>query len=179
MLTRKDVAQVIDQALREDAPWGDITSNYLIDAEATAHASLVARESGIWSGGAVIEQTFLATDENSKIVLSLRDGERFEVGTVIAEIWSNARALLRAERVALNLTQRMSGIATLTWLYVEQTLGTVEGAVAEVADFAHHIGGHLRHGQVLSAIDINSGGQGAGASRHQHSQQGQHKPAHG
>jgi nicotinate-nucleotide pyrophosphorylase (carboxylating) len=124
MLTRKDVAQVIDQALLEDAPWGDITSNYLIDAEATAHASLVAREAGIWSGGAVIEQTFLATDENSKIVLNLLDGERFEVGTVIAEIWSNARALLRAERVALNLTQRMSGIATLTSLYVEQTLGT-------------------------------------------------------
>ncbi len=124
MLTRKDVAQVIDQALLEDAPWGDITSNYLIDADATAHASLVAREPGIWSGGAVIEQTFLATDESSSIVLNLRDGERFEVGTVIAEIWSNARALLRAERVALNLTQRMCGIATLTTRYVEQTLGT-------------------------------------------------------
>ena len=124
MLTRNDVAQVVDQALLEDAPWGDITSNYLIDAEATAHASLVAREAGTWSGGAVIEQTFLATDENSRIVLNLRDGERFAVGTVIAEIWSNARSLLRAERVALNLTQRMSGIATLTSLYVEQTLGT-------------------------------------------------------
>ena len=130
MLNLKAIDKVLEMALAEDAPWGDITSNYLISAEATAHAKLVAREPGIFSGGQVFERAFQLTDPNSKVVLHLADGDAFAIGDTIAEVWSNARALLTAERVALNLTQRMSGISTLTAQYV----AAVSGTKARIAD---------------------------------------------
>ena len=130
MLNLKAIDNVLEMALAEDAPWGDITSNYLISAEATAHAKLVAREPGIFSGGQVFERAFELTDPNAKVVLHLADGAAFAAGDTIAEVWSNARALLTAERVALNLTQRLSGISTLTAQYV----AAVSGTKARIAD---------------------------------------------
>ena len=130
MLNLKAIDKVLEMALAEDAPWGDITSNYLISAEATAHAKLVAREPGIFSGGQVFERSFQLTDPNARVVLHLADGDAFSSGDTIAEVWSNARALLTAERVALNLTQRLSGISTLTAQYV----AAVSGTKARIAD---------------------------------------------
>ena len=126
MLTNTQVEAVVRAALIEDAPWGDVTSNALIPQGTTATARLVAREPGVFSGGAVL----LAAFDGLDVEVHLADGDTFEASAAIATISGDARALLGAERVALNLVQRMSGIATLTARYV----ALVEGTSARIVD---------------------------------------------
>lgn len=116
--------RVIDTALEEDAPWGDVTSETLIPADATATATLAAREPGVLSGGDVFVAVMHAVDPTIDAVLHVPDGSRFAAGDVLATVSGPARSVLRAERVALNLAQRMSGIATGTATYVAAVAGT-------------------------------------------------------
>ncbi|OIH93102.1 MULTISPECIES: carboxylating nicotinate-nucleotide diphosphorylase [unclassified Curtobacterium] len=116
--------RVIETALEEDAPWGDVTSETLIPAEATATATLGAREPGVLSGGGVFVAVMHAVDPSIDAVVHVADGSAFVAGDVLATVTGPARAVLRAERVALNLVQRMSGIATTTAAYVAATTGT-------------------------------------------------------
>lgn len=116
--------RVIETALEEDAPWGDVTSETLIPAEATATATLGAREPGVLSGGAVFVAVMHAVDPAIHTVVHVADGTRFVAGDVLATVTGSARAVLRAERVALNLVQRMSGIATTTAAHVAAAAGT-------------------------------------------------------
>ncbi|MFJ7289981.1 carboxylating nicotinate-nucleotide diphosphorylase [Curtobacterium sp. NPDC098951] len=116
--------RVIDTALEEDAPWGDVTSETLIPADATATATLAAREPGVLSGGDVFVQVMHAVDPTIDAVLHAPDGSRFAAGDVLATVTGPARSVLRAERVALNLAQRMSGIATATATFVAAVAGT-------------------------------------------------------
>ncbi|SOC87651.1 nicotinate-nucleotide pyrophosphorylase [carboxylating] [Curtobacterium sp. 314Chir4.1] len=116
--------RVIETALEEDAPWGDVTSETLIPAEATATATLVAREPGVLSGGGVFVAVMHAVDPSIVAELHVADGTRFVAGDVLATVSGPARSVLRAERVALNLAQRMSGIATATATYVAAVAGT-------------------------------------------------------
>ena len=118
------VDDVIRRALAEDAPWGDLTSEVFLPSGATATAVLVSREPGILSGLSVFARTCELVDENMVIETAAADGSAIEPGTVLARISGSARALLRAERIALNLCQRMTGIATLTAKYVALTAGT-------------------------------------------------------
>ncbi|MEO7124476.1 MAG: carboxylating nicotinate-nucleotide diphosphorylase [Lacisediminihabitans sp.] len=124
MLTNQAIRTVVDFALAEDAPWGDVTSELLIPAESTATAVLSAREPGVLSGGDVFAAAMTAVDSDTVVNFTLTDGESFEQGSVLATVTGNARAILRAERVALNLVQRMSGIATLTARYVAEVQAT-------------------------------------------------------
>ena len=124
MLTDTAIEAVVFAALEEDAPWGDITSELFVPADAVATAELNAREPGVFSGGAVIVATFAAVSTDVSVELMLDDGDRFEAGDVLAVISGPARAVLRGERVALNLSQRMSGIATLTAQFVALVAGT-------------------------------------------------------
>jgi len=124
MLTAQIIDTVVRAALTEDAPWGDITSQLLIPADAHATASLVARENGVFSGGAVFAAAMTAADPATETTLHRADGDRFEKGDVLVTVHGPARSVLQAERVALNLVQRMSGIATLTARYVALTEGT-------------------------------------------------------
>jgi nicotinate-nucleotide pyrophosphorylase (carboxylating) len=124
MLTDEAIATVVRGALAEDAPWGDVTSELLIPATATAVAAVIARESGVLSGARLLNATVAAVDATASVDQRIGDGERFEKGDTIAVVSGNARSILRAERVALNLLQRMSGIATLTARYVALTAGT-------------------------------------------------------
>lgn len=116
--------RVIDTALEEDAPWGDVTSETLIPADATATATLAAREPGVLSGGAVFVAVMHTVDPTIDVVVHVPDGASFAAGTLLATVTGNARSVLRAERVALNLVQRMSGIATATAAYVAAVAGT-------------------------------------------------------
>ncbi|PZE33801.1 carboxylating nicotinate-nucleotide diphosphorylase [Curtobacterium sp. MCLR17_055] len=116
--------RVIETALEEDAPWGDVTSETLIPTEATATATLGAREPGVLSGGAVFVAVMHAVDPAIHTVVHVADGTRFVAGDVLATVTGSARAVLRAERVALNLVQRMSGIATTTAAHVAAAAGT-------------------------------------------------------
>ncbi|PTL73436.1 nicotinate-nucleotide diphosphorylase (carboxylating) [Rathayibacter caricis DSM 15933] len=130
MLTRQSIERLVTLALEEDAPWGDITTETLIPADATASARLVAREAGVFSGGAVLVGTMLQADSRIRTSVLIEDGASFAAGAVLAEIDGPAGGVLRGERVALNLVQRMSGIATLTAYYVK----AVEGTRARIVD---------------------------------------------
>jgi nicotinate-nucleotide pyrophosphorylase (carboxylating) len=124
MLTRTTIDRAVAAALEEDAPWGDITSEMLILESATAHADLVAREAGVFSGGEVFAAAFRLTDSRIDVELIVEDGEPFEKGAVLAVVSGPARGVLTAERIGLNFVQRMSGIATLTARYVAEVAHT-------------------------------------------------------
>ncbi|HAM26756.1 MAG TPA: carboxylating nicotinate-nucleotide diphosphorylase [Microbacteriaceae bacterium] len=124
MLTTDQIDPVVRSALAEDAPWGDVTSEFLIPVDAKASARLVAREPGVFSGGDVFRAAMILTDRTIEVTIAAQDGEPFEAGTVLAEVSGPARSVLRAERVALNFVQRMSGIATLTSRFVAEVAGT-------------------------------------------------------
>ncbi|MEO5318354.1 carboxylating nicotinate-nucleotide diphosphorylase [Arthrobacter sp. CC3] len=118
------VLGVLRAALAEDAPYGDITSQVLIPAQARATAVLNARVPGVLSGGAVFAAAMKLTDPDAVVELLVADGERFGAGTPLARVTGNARAVLLAERVGLNLVQRMSAIATKTAEFVDLVQGT-------------------------------------------------------
>ena len=132
MLTAATIARVVGAALEEDAPWGDLTSTTLLPADATATADLVARESGVFSGGEVFTAAFALTDPALAVDVHVGDGDAFGPGDVLASVSGSARSILTAERIALNFTQRMSGIATLTAAYV----AAIAGTSARIADSA-------------------------------------------
>lgn len=114
---------LVRMALLEDAPWGDITSEAVVPEDAQISARLVAREAGILCGEDLFS-TAMSLAGAPDVQFRRRDCESFSAGEVLARIEGPARAILRAERVALNLVQRLSGIATLTAKYVAQTAGT-------------------------------------------------------
>lgn len=130
MLTTATLNRVVGAALEEDAPWGDLTSSALLVTDAAATADLTAREPGVLSGGDVFAAAFALTDPSLRVDVHVGDGDEFGPGDVLASVSGSARSILTAERVALNFTQRMSGIATLTAQYVR----AVEGTSARIVD---------------------------------------------
>ncbi|KQX72708.1 carboxylating nicotinate-nucleotide diphosphorylase [Aeromicrobium sp. Root472D3] len=124
MLERRQIQRVVDLALDEDAPFGDLTSQTLVPASAVAHADLVAREPGVLAGVEVFAIAMTTLDPSVEVTLHAADGDVFGAGAVLASVEGPARVVLQAERVALNLVQRMTGIATLTRTYVEAVAGT-------------------------------------------------------
>lgn len=124
VLDRRQVERVVDLALEEDAPSGDPTSESFVPLDARATADLVAREPGVLAGRDVFALAMTRLDPTVQVTLPVEDGERFEAGTVLATVTGPARAILRSERVALNLVQRMSAVATTTAAYVEAVRGT-------------------------------------------------------
>jgi nicotinate-nucleotide pyrophosphorylase (carboxylating) len=124
MTDAREIERIVAAALDEDAPWGDLTSETLIPATAIATAELIAREPGIVSGIEVFAAAFRLVDARIEVEPLRDDGDRFEAGDVLARVHGPARGILTAERVALNLVQRMSGIAALTARYVAETAGT-------------------------------------------------------
>lgn len=124
--------EILVRALAEDAPWGDISAEAFVPEETQTAVRVVAREPGVLSGIGVFAEVFALVDERVEVTPLLADGTRFEAGAVIAELTGPARAVLRGERVGLNLLQRMSGIATATAAYVDAV--RAEGGHARIAD---------------------------------------------
>ncbi|MDQ0768708.1 nicotinate-nucleotide pyrophosphorylase (carboxylating) [Pseudarthrobacter defluvii] len=118
------VREILERAFAEDAPSGDITSQLLIPAGARATAVLNARVPGVLSGATVFRDAMQLVDPATQVELLLADGETFGAGTHLARVSGSARSVLMAERVALNLVQRMSAIATKTAEFVRLTEGT-------------------------------------------------------
>lgn len=114
--------RAIHLALEEDAFEGDVTSRALVPADARGRAVLRAKEAGVCAGAGFAALTFTAAgadgDERT------RDGHRVRPGRVLLQAKGPLRALLAAERTAVNIVQRMSGIATTTARYVEAVRGT-------------------------------------------------------
>ena len=120
----------INLFLREDLGRGDITTQSIIARNTRARARFVAGENMIVAGLEAAEEVFLTLDSQQQLEAFVSDGEEVEAGKVIARMVGFADVLISAERVALNLLQRLSGIATLTNTYVK----TVEGTGAQITD---------------------------------------------
>ncbi|WP_154605683.1 carboxylating nicotinate-nucleotide diphosphorylase [Arthrobacter sp. AQ5-05] len=129
-LPATSVENILRSAFVEDAPYGDITSATLLPAQAKATAWLVAREPGIFSGGEVFRAAMVMQDPDAQVEQLVADGQPFAAGAKIMRVTGLARGVLTAERIALNLTQRMSAIATQTAEYA--TL--IESTKARVTD---------------------------------------------
>jgi nicotinate-nucleotide pyrophosphorylase (carboxylating) len=119
---RQAIETIVRMALMEDAPWGDITSQALLPADARISAQLMAREDGVLCGEDIFSAAMSITGP-AAVQFAVHDGEHFARGDVIAVVDGQARVVLQAERVALNFIQRLSGIATLTAQYVAETTG--------------------------------------------------------
>ena len=116
--------------LREDMGRGDITTQSIVARNTRARARFVAGESMVVAGLEAVEEVFLTLDSQQQLEAFVSDGERAEAGKVIARTIGFADVLITGERVALNLLQRLSGIATLTNRFVE----AVEGTTAQIVD---------------------------------------------
>lgn len=116
--------KIIKNALEEDLAWGDITTESTIPKDTISKANLIAKEEGIICGIDVFEKVMHTLDENISITKYFGDGDNIKKGDLIAELKGNARNILSAERVALNLLQRMSGIATQTANIVKKVIDT-------------------------------------------------------
>jgi len=110
--------------LREDLGRGDITTQSIITRNTRARARFVAGENMIVAGLEAAEEVFLTLDSQQQLEAFVSDGEPVEAGKVIARMVGFADVLISAERVALNLLQRLSGIATLTNHFVSAVAGT-------------------------------------------------------
>jgi len=119
MLVPAVISRLVQSALDEDAPWGDVTSTAFVPAAAVAEARLITRAAGVFSGGELFAAAFALTDPTCMVDGLLPPGTPIRPGDVLATVRGPARAVLTAERVGLNFAQRMSGIATLTRRYVE------------------------------------------------------------
>jgi nicotinate-nucleotide pyrophosphorylase (carboxylating) len=122
ILSFPDVKQRIREALAEDFGSAklDATTFSLVPKGEKAKAHLVAREKGILAGGSVAAEVFRQIDSSIKVVQKKKDGAELKLGDIVLTISGSARAMLVAERTALNFVQRMTGIATLTRRYVEE-----------------------------------------------------------
>jgi nicotinate-nucleotide pyrophosphorylase (carboxylating) len=124
-----DVEAIIRLALTEDIGTGDVTSLATVPADRTARGVLLAKADGVLSGIDVARTVFHTVDPSIAFTAHLADGDDIAYGTGIATVAGPARSLLTAERTALNLVQRLSGVATSTAVYVAATEGTAASIV--------------------------------------------------
>ncbi len=124
------VDDIIKKALLEDINYIDVTTDYLVDDDATSTAVYVAKDSGVIAGIKIAMRVFELLDSNVKYEILISDGEKVKYGDIIATMTGSTKALLKGERVALNLVQHMSGIATATNKCVELINGT-NASIAE------------------------------------------------
>ena len=120
-----DLAQFVDRVLEEDlGTGGDVTSRATIDADARFTAEMNSRQAIVVAGLEIAAAFFRKLDPQVQIEQIVKDGDKAEHGTTLMRLVGNARAMLAAERAALNTLQHLSGIATLTRRYVDAIAGT-------------------------------------------------------
>ena len=123
-LLDKQINDIVDLALAEDAVENDTTTRALIPSTLLGRAVIRAEEDGILAGVEVARVVFRKVDASLDFTSLIRDGAALKAGDVIAGIFGRVGSILRAERVVLNFIQRLSGIATLASRYAAQTEGT-------------------------------------------------------
>ena len=123
-LSAAEIRQAVQAALAEDIGSGDATTLATVPANATAKAVMRACEPLVVAGVEFAEMAFRELSKTIKIEKKLCDGDRAIAGATLLEISGPARAILSAERVALNFVQRLSGVATLTAQFVKAVKGT-------------------------------------------------------
>ncbi len=118
------VDDIILRALREDMPMGDLTTDSTIPENQEGSARIIAKEDGVVAGLPVFKRVFTLLDPRASFNELVEEGDAVTKGTVLMTFGGNARALLKGERTALNLLQRMSGIATMTAAFARAFAGT-------------------------------------------------------
>lgn len=159
MLNWLIVDKIIRNALEEDMPYGDITTDMLIDPTEISRAVFITKEDGVVAGLDVAGRVFEILDNKVIFTKIVQDGQKVEKGSILAEVTGNTAALLKGERTALNLLQRLSGIATRTNEFIRR----VEGLDVKIVDtrkttpglrilekYAVRMGGGVNHRYSLS-----------------------------
>src|SRR4051812_25028627 len=159
-LDQAQLERTVAAALTEDGAYNDLTTIATILSDRRARATVVAKENGIVAGIPLALEAFRQLDRKVSIRVDLEDGSRVIDGHPILFVTGHARAILSAERVALNFLQRLSGVATATARYVE----AVKGTKAKILDtrkttpgwrqlekYAVRAGGGVNHRQDLAA----------------------------
>lgn len=153
--------ELIANALMEDAPDGDITTTATVVPDAVCAARLIAKESLTLAGIGLFEEAFRILDPNVKMKKFFADGQAVPEGSTVATLKGNARAILTAERVALNFLQRLSGIATLTRRFADAVEGTgcaildtrkTTPFLRDLEKYAVRMGGGKNHRRDLSEM---------------------------
>jgi nicotinate-nucleotide pyrophosphorylase (carboxylating) len=129
-LTHDQLSSFVRSALEEDQAFNDITTIATVLSTRRARAALVARQAGCIAGVPLALEAFRLLDPKISMRVDAEDGTRVEKGGTVIYMTGHARALLSAERTALNFMQRLSGIATLTAKFVD----TVKGTKAKILD---------------------------------------------
>ncbi|HEX75140.1 MAG TPA: carboxylating nicotinate-nucleotide diphosphorylase [Dehalococcoidia bacterium] len=153
-LSNRQTEQLIDQALAEDLGQGDVTTEALIPDDQRGKASILAKAKGIIAGTEAAKQVFLKVDPELKIDILIEDGANIKPGDIIAKAEGKVASILKAERVALNFLQHLSGIASETACYVRAVKGlptqitdtrkTIPGSRA-LEKYAVRVGGGKNH----------------------------------
>jgi nicotinate-nucleotide pyrophosphorylase (carboxylating) len=144
------VDKIVDNALEEDVGVGDVTTDAICPVDSMSKAEIRAKDKGVIAGGPIAERVFNRLSPEALITLRKEDGERVMPGDVIFQIEAPTRAILTGERLALNILQRLSGIATETSKYVKEC----EGYKAKILDTRKTAPG-LR---VLDKYAVSAGG---------------------
>jgi nicotinate-nucleotide pyrophosphorylase (carboxylating) len=124
------IDKIVEIAIAEDAGQGDVTSEILIPADLQGRAYMLVKQDGVIAGIKVVERVFQQVDSEIKIKIQIEDGTVVKTGDIPMQIAGNVYSILKAERVALNFFQRMSGIASTTALYIAQ----IKDLNVEIAD---------------------------------------------
>jgi nicotinate-nucleotide pyrophosphorylase (carboxylating) len=157
-LSEREIDSIIDIALNEDTGHGDVTSESLIPVELTGKAILLVKEKGILAGMDVARRVFQKIDPLLKIEIIIEDGKAIAPRDVVGVISGSVLSILKAERVALNFLQRLSGIASLTARYVAEVRGTrariydtrkTTPGMRSLEKYAVRVGGGKNHRQHL------------------------------
>lgn len=155
----KELEAVIERALNEDMPHGDITSESIIPTDSVSKALFISKEKGILAGIGVAESVFLKIDPELLFVSKKNDGQQIEKGDILAELQGSSISLLKGERTALNFLQRLSGIATTTSRFVEALKGSptkildtrkTTPGLRSLEKYAVKMGGGINHRYSLS-----------------------------
>ena len=124
IMDKKQIESIVERALEEDLGQGDVTTDALIPAHLTAKASVLVKAEGVLAGIEVAELVFKKVDPNIRFERLIPDGAKVHPGTIVATINGKAASMLKAERVALNFLQHLSGIASQSAQYVAAVAGT-------------------------------------------------------
>jgi nicotinate-nucleotide pyrophosphorylase (carboxylating) len=129
-LIPKQIRKIIEAALIEDIGTGDITTTAIVSRAKMGQAKAVAKDDFIVAGIDIFRDVFIFLDENIQVKYLIGNGQKAKKGDIIAEVSGSLFYILQAERVALNIFQRMCGVATLTSKYVE----AIRGSEAKILD---------------------------------------------
>lgn len=155
------IDRIVRTTLEEDRAWEDATTLAVVPADLQGIGQFLAKEDGVLAGFTVAARCFALIDERVRVTHAIAEGERFRKGAIIGEVRGPARAILQAERVALNYLQRLSATATLTRAYVDAAKGAkavildtrkTTPAMRDFEKYAVRCGGGTNHRRDLAVM---------------------------